>query len=80
MRISLAVRVRGQLQYPDDVIHVVEVGDGVVDGADDLHGVRLQQFAVPHLRNRRYVFHAREHRLQVGVRLKHPAVTHEKKF
>ena len=71
------MRVRGQMQQSDDVIHVISVGDGVVDDADDFHGVCLQQFAGAYLGDRRYVFHAREHYLQVGVRLEHPAVTND---
>ena len=53
---SLTVRVRGQLQELDDVIHVIQVADGVVDGTDDLHGVTLQHFTGAQFGGRRYVF------------------------
>jgi len=74
---SLAVFVRGQFQEPDDVIHVVEVADGVIDDADDFHGVRLQHFVGAQLGRRRYIFQAWKHRLQFDVRLKHSVIVHD---
>jgi len=73
---SLAVLVRGQLQQLDDVIHVVQVTDGVINDTEDRHGVRLQHFVGAQFGSCRYVLQARKHRLQISVRLKHSANVH----
>jgi len=50
---SLAMRVRHHLEELHHVIHVIQVCDDVVDGADDFHDVRLERFAEAQLGDRR---------------------------
>jgi len=73
VREASAVRLGDSLQHASDVFHVVEVDDGVVDRADDLHGVVLQHLAAAQFGHRLVVFQLCEHRLDVAVRLEQPA-------
>ena len=68
-----AVRLRDRLQHASDVLHVVQVDDGVVDRADHLHRVIFQYLALAQLRNRFAVLQLREHRLYVAVSLEQSA-------
>ena len=64
----LSVRLGRDLEQPDDVVHIVHVDDGVVDGADDLHGVHLEDLAASQVGGGLQVLQVGEESFDVVVR------------
>ena len=66
------MNLRDGLQHAADVLHVIEIDDRVVDRADHLHRVLLEDLAAAKLGHRLEVTQLREHRLYVAVCLEQP--------
>lgn len=73
-RLSGVVRLSRQLQHFNYVIHVVQVRYRVVDGADDFHGVCLQQLAITKIGCSLQMLDAGKQCPNVGIRLEHSAI------
>ena len=61
------MRLSDDLQHSEDVIHVVEIDDRVIDCAEDLHGVALEDLAVPKVGHALDVLEAGKHLLDVTI-------------
>lgn len=69
VRQTLCVELSDNLEHAQNVVHVIEIDDGVVDGAEDLQRVTFEHLVAAQLRDALHVLETREHLLYVSVRL-----------
>lgn len=60
------------VEYVDDVVDVVEIGDGLVEGGDDAHGMTLQGGATAQVSQGGKVLKLAEKLQNLRVRLEQP--------